>query len=195
MACAPPKTTTAPWGSFDVASTNQSTYMAAYVNYPHYRPVANIRPRPQHDWSTAKFEGSSTTADSYRSYMQPPPPKSCKPVQDYTAEKWHSALTTTHRSHFVQFPGYERQSPFKPARKPTDPSKFDTRSTQQDAYPAFNLAFYAKREPIYPKEAPREDYKFDHVSTYDSAYVKYAVSPYRPAPKPRPTMGTDGGMN
>ena len=182
--CKPKSSTEAPWGSFDVPQTLTSTYASAYIDAGMCRPREKIIPKPAHEWGhDLKFEGRSTAQDAYtnhNSYMMRP---SCKPEPKVVATPWMTPLTTTAGSHFTAYSGTARTVPFRPKASTVDLEvKFETRSTQQDAYPA--MGYVRPPKPFLPKEQPRDNLPFEHTSTSRAAYIPHEVMPYVKARKP-----------
>lgn len=196
MSCKPPPSTEAPWGSFQgLGDTYSSTYTAAYGATAGMSPqrVQPIRPKLQHPWtSEAKFDTRSTAQDAFQG-LGGGPRQSCKPIREYSPERWSMPLTTTAQQSFIPYYGSTRVAPFRPKPSERDTSPFDTRSTAQDAYIAIP-SNYQRRFPIYPTERRPEPSKFDCTSTSRAAYIAHNVMPYVAAKKPQGSMGGDGVM-
>lgn len=186
--CKPPPKTEAPWGSFDVPQTQTSTASAAYITYGPPKMREPVRPTGNHVMGQpTRFEGRSTAQDAYANHGTYMMRTSCKPANDWKTVDWMQPLSTTARAHFVDYQNIQRVQPFRPKREPPPDTKFDTRSTQQDAFPNRNI-FTKPPEPFRPKEQERVDVKFDHTSTSRAAYVQHQVKPYVPAKKHESTM-------
>ena len=190
--CKPKPKTTAPWAVMDESGPYSpvTTYGSAYVKPIGWVPPSPIRPSPQHPWSNnAKFDTRSTSQDSFTG-MYAQPVQSFKPHREYDGgTPWPNKPATTNMGAIPHY-GVAKRDPHRPAPKPIDGSKFDTRSTNQDAFCAWP-SNYRPRPAIYPNQQKYEYIKFDHTSTARAAYVAHQVQPYVPAEKPKPTLGAD----
>ena len=186
--CKPAPKTDAPWGSFNVPSQQQSTASAAFVNFGPPRMREPVKPTNNDVISLhSRFEGRSTAQDAFTSQGTIMMRESCKPANEWQTVNWMQPLSTTAGSHFVNYHNVQKAQPFKPKREPPPPTRFDTRSTQQDAFPSRSFA-YVPPKPFYPKEQARQDVPFDHTSTSRAAYIPHKVQKYVPAKKPQPSM-------
>jgi hypothetical protein len=194
--CKPVMRTEAPWGgTTDKPIAYQSTYASAFTDTFGIPPVQPIRPTPQHQWDlNAKFEGRSTHQDSYQELHSGGPRESCRPIREYAPVQWGFIPSTTARSSYMPHYGVPRREAIRPARRAPDESRFDTRSTAQDAFLPFPTG-YRPVKPFYPTTSTQRDTaKFEHTSTSRAAYIAHRVMPYVAAQKPKPSMGADGIM-
>lgn len=169
----PKPKTEAPWAGSDVAVTLTTTHATSYANYGSPQRTQPIRPKPQHDWTSSAFEGRSTHQDSYTgTYL--PPRESYKPRREYSPERWEMKLTTTSHSSYLPNYGNTKREACRPKRTPLDMSKFDTRSTAQDAFMGPPPG-YRPVAAFYPKEKERENAPFENTTTSRSAYVAWPV--------------------
>jgi len=186
MTCKPPANTEAPWGSFDVPMTNTSTYSAAFSLSHTPAPAKLIKPKSSQFELGVPFQGRSTAQDAFQG-INGGPRQSCKPKNVFASVPWQQPLTTTSSAAFVSF-GAAKREPIRPTnnRGVEKGTKFDTRSTMQDAYAAHLT--HRPSKPFIPKEAERFHERFDHTSTSRAAYVAHLVQPYVPAKKPKGSM-------
>lgn len=85
----------------------------------------------------------------------------------------------------------QRTAPFRPKLAERDQSRFETRSTQQDAFMPFPDSVRPPM-PFIPKEADRTNTRFDHTSTSRAAYIEHPYIPYLKAKKPTAAMAGNG---
>lgn len=169
----PKPKTEAPWAGGDASVTLTTTHATSYANFGSPQRRQPIRPKPQHDWTSSAFEGRSTHQDSFTgTYL--PPRQSYKPQREYSPERWEMVLTTTAASSYLPHYGNTKREACRPKRTALDTSKFDTRSTSQDAFLGPPQG-YRPVAPFYPKEKAREDAPFENTTTSRSAYVAWPV--------------------
>jgi hypothetical protein len=195
--CKPASRTEPPWGTYDIPSDRKSTYSQAFlgVNIPITNRAKPIIPVSQHPWtSEAKFSTKSTTQDAYQN-MGGGPQASFKPKLVFQPTAPLQPYTTTNRAQFVPHDTQSaRRLPFVPARRDVDGSKFDTTSTQQDAYKSHVTTGYRPRRPIYPVQRVSTPTTFENTSTSRASYTQHVLTPYAAAKKPPGAMGSDGMM-
>ena len=192
--CKPPPTTSAPWGSFDVAQTYQSTYGSQFVSAPTgWAPPQKIVRKSQHDFSGLEpFQGQSTAAAAYMMTGKHVPRAPIRPTPNLSKEAaWMGPLTTTSKSMFVHYPNPVRVTAFRPKPQDRADGKMELTTTQATSYLKFDERFSkdAVRVPFRPKEQERVHENFIHTSTSRAAYVPHMVTPYSPAKKPKNAMG------
>jgi len=192
MSFKPKPKTEPPWGSFDVPTTQTSTYNAAFVSFGPPRQREKIVPKPL--WEAGKdntrFDARSTAQDAFIGHGGGPR-ISCKPANNWETTAWMQPLSTTAGSHFIPYYGAVKREAIRPVPKERDASRFDTRSTAQDAYPAF-ASNVRPPKPFYPKEQDRVDMPFDHTSTSRAAFISHPVAPFVAAKKPKGAMDASG---
>jgi hypothetical protein len=193
--CAPPRTTEAPYPKGDT-SLQMSTYTSSYGSLKAWHaPPKPFRQIPQHSWgaSDAKFTYKSTSQEAFQGLQGAGRRSSCAPPREYAPMKFDVRPMTTNEQMFQHHFSVQKRESFRPKRPEVEKTKFETRSTAQDAFPA-HYGFVAAK-PIYPAEKPRELVPLQTETTSRSFFIAHKVTPFRQHAGPKTALGKEGSLN